>query len=36
MEICDFETREEVLFPNKLLEIIKEYGKPKKNNLNRY
>lgn len=30
MEICDFETREEVLFPNKLLEIIKEYGKPKK------
>lgn len=30
MEICDNETIEEILFPNKLLEIIKKVGKPKK------
>lgn len=30
MEICKFEEMKETVFPNKLLEIIKEFGKPKK------
>ena len=30
MEICKFEERQETVFPNKLFEIIKEFGKPKK------
>ena len=27
MQICQFEENEETIFPNKLLDIIKEYGK---------
>ena len=30
MEICKCEDYEETIFPNKLFDIIKEYGKPKK------
>ncbi len=30
MEICKFEEKEETIFPNKLLEVIREHGKPKK------
>ena len=30
MGICKFEEKEETIFPNKLFEVIKEHGKPKK------